>query len=50
MELEVEYARTGNWPRYDDFPVRLGHYIEALFRCRTLRGNCLWSQCARNRE
>lgn len=42
--------RTGNWPKCDDFPVRLDHCIGALCRYRTLRGNYLWSQCARNRE
>jgi len=46
----IKFAHTGSWPKCDDSPARLDHYTGVLYRSQTLRGNCLWSQCARNRE
>lgn len=43
-------VRTGNSRKCGDFPGRLDRCRVEPYRYRTLRGNCLWSQCARSRE
>lgn len=46
----MAFIHTESWPKCDDFLARLDRYTEAPYHYRTLRGNCLWSQYARNRE